>query len=43
MFVESVLFPSETLGSTYSYAGPGDFHIKVNALGSWEITIKLAP
>ena len=44
IFIESVLFPQETSGSTYSYAGQGDYYIKVSAgnINSWEIVIKPA-
>ena len=42
IFVESVMFPEGTSGSTYSYAGPGEYYIKIAAanIKSWTITIK---
>jgi len=41
LYVESVLFPEGTSGSTYSYAGTGEYYIKVTAgnVKSWEIII----
>ena len=44
LFVESVLFPSDTSGSTYSYAGAGGYYIKVLAanITSWTIIIRPA-
>jgi hypothetical protein len=41
-FVKSVLFPESTSGSTYSYAGPGEYYIEVLCanIKSWKITIK---
>lgn len=41
VYVESVLFPESTSGSTYSYAGAGQYYIKVVAGGvkSWEVVI----
>jgi uncharacterized repeat protein (TIGR02543 family) len=41
-YVESVLFPGSTSGSTYSYAGPGEYYIKLSCanIKSWRITIK---
>jgi len=43
-FVESCLFPEGTSGSTYSYAGAGEYYVKVTAanIKSWTITIKPA-
>ncbi len=43
-FVESILFPQNTNGSTYSYAGAGEYYIKVEAsnIKSWNITIRPA-
>ena len=43
-FVESILFPQNTNGSTYSYAGSGEYYIKVEAsnIKSWNITIRPA-
>ena len=40
-FVESVLFPEGTSGSTYSYAGEGEYYIKITAgnVKSWEVVI----
>jgi len=45
VFVESVLFPESTSGTTYSYAGPGEYYIKVSSgnIEQWEIVIKPAP
>ena len=42
MFVEAILFPAGQSGSTYSYAGPGEYYIVVNAanIENWQITIK---
>jgi uncharacterized repeat protein (TIGR02543 family) len=42
VYVESVLFPGSTSGSTYSYAGPGEYYIKLSCanIKSWKITIK---
>jgi len=42
MYVESVIFPQGTSGSTYSYAGSGEYYIKVQAISikSWEIIIR---
>lgn len=42
MYVESVLFPSTSSGTTYSYAGPGDYYVKISAgnINSWTITIR---
>lgn len=44
-YVESVLFPSTTSGSTYSYAGPGDYYLDVttSSVASWTVTISPAP
>jgi len=44
IYIESVLFPESTEGSTYSYAGQGDYYVKVSAsnVKSWIITIKPA-
>ncbi len=41
-FVESVLFPDATSGSTYSYAGAGEYYVKVATgnIKSWTITIR---
>jgi len=41
VYVESVLFPKGTSGSTYSYAGAGEYYIKVTAANvkSWEVVI----
>jgi hypothetical protein len=40
-YVESVAMPSGTSGSTYSYAGPGDYYVKVISanIESWTIII----
>ena len=40
-YVESVLFPEGTSGSTYSYAGVGEYYIKVTAgnVEVWEVVI----
>ena len=42
MYVEACLFPEGTSGSTYSYAGAGEYYIKVEAanIKTWTITIK---
>lgn len=42
LYVECILFPEETSGSTYSYTGPGEYYIKVGAgnIDNWTITIK---
>ncbi len=44
LYTEMVLFPEATSGSTYSYAGPGEYYIKTNVanIDEWEITIKPA-
>jgi len=45
MYVEYMMSTGEeTSGSTYSYAGPGEYYVKVGAanLDSWEITISPA-
>jgi len=44
LYIESVLFPKVTNGSTYSYAGRGEYYIKILAanIDSWEIIIKPA-
>ena len=41
-YVESMVFPEDTSGSTYSYAGPGEYYVKVSSgnIESWEITIR---
>ncbi len=41
IFVESMLLPEGTSGSTYSYAGAGEYYIKVTAnnVKSWEVAI----
>ena len=41
-YVESVLFPSSTSGTTYSYAGPGDYYLVVGAydIEEWVVTIR---
>jgi len=41
VYVESVLFAEETSGLTYSYAGAGEYYIKVTAgnVKSWEVVI----
>ena len=41
VYVECILFPDETSGSTYSYAGAGEYYIKVIAVGTknWGIII----
>ncbi len=41
MFVELMLLPEDTSGSTYSYAGAGEYYIKVTAnnVKSWEVVI----
>jgi len=41
MFVEFMLVPEGTSGSTYSYAGAGEYYIKVIAdnVKSWEVVI----
>jgi len=43
-FVESVSFPEGTSGSTYSYAGPGEYYLKVitGNIKSWKVVIKPA-
>lgn len=43
-YAESVLFPKVTSGTTYSYAGPGEYYIKTAAgnITQWEITIRPA-
>lgn len=43
-YVESVLFPKANNGTTYSYAGPGEYYIKTNVgnINQWEITISPA-
>ena len=45
IYVESVLFADTTSGSTYSYAGPGEYYIKVSAANvqSWTVIIRPAP
>lgn len=40
VYVESVLLPSVSSGTTYSYAGPGDYYVKVHNTGAWKITIR---
>jgi hypothetical protein len=44
LYVESVLSSEATTGSTYSYAGPGEYYIKVGAanIKSWEVVIEPA-
>ena len=44
LYTEVVLFPETTSGSTYSYAGPGEYYIKTNVanIDEWEITIRPA-
>jgi hypothetical protein len=44
VYTEAVLFPEATSGSTYSYAGPGEYYIKTNVanIDGWEITIRPA-
>jgi hypothetical protein len=44
LYTEAVLFPEATSGSTYSYAGPGEYYIKTNVanIDGWEITIRPA-
>jgi len=44
LYVESVLFPEGTSGSTYSYAGAGEYYIAVSAANvkSWEVIISPA-
>lgn len=41
IYVESVLFPEGTSGSTYSYAGAGEYYIKVSVANvkSWKVII----
>ena len=41
MFEEFMLLPEGTSGSTYSYAGAGEYYIKVKAnnVKSWEVVI----
>ena len=41
LYVESVLFPEGTSGSTYSYAGEGEYYLKVTAANvkSWKVVI----
>ncbi|MBA7680343.1 hypothetical protein ES703_88658 [subsurface metagenome] len=41
MYVESVMFPEGTSGTTYSYAGVGEYYIKVSVgnVKSWEVVI----
>jgi len=41
-YVESVVLPKRTMGSTYSYAGPGEYYIEVfcGNIESWKITIR---
>jgi hypothetical protein len=43
-YAEAVLFPKITNGTTYSYAGPGEYYIKttVGNITQWEITIRPA-
>lgn len=43
MYVESIGFPDAKSGSTYSYAGPGEYYIKVISSCPWEVTIQPAP
>jgi len=40
--VESCLFPSDTSGTTYSYAGVGEYYVEVSAanINDWEIVIR---
>jgi len=40
-FVEAMMSPGSTSGSTYSYAGPGEYYIEVHCanIQSWEITV----
>ena len=42
--VESVLFPSSTSSSTYSYAGSGEYYLDITSanVSSWTITIRPA-
>jgi hypothetical protein len=43
-YVETVLFPQSTSGTTYSYAGPGDYYLQITAnTRNWIITIRPAP
>ena len=44
-FVEAMISPGDTNGSTYSYAGSGEYYIKVYCgnVDSWEITIRPPP
>lgn len=44
MGIEAIVPGSETSGSSYSYAGPGDYYVDVQAAGvlSWKIQIKPA-
>lgn len=41
LYVETVLFPEATSGTTYSYAGPGEYYVEINVanITQWEITI----
>ncbi len=41
-FVESLIFPSSYIGTTYSCAGAGEYHLDVTAIRvkSWRITIR---
>ena len=43
-YAEAVLFPKVTNGTTYSYAGPGEYYIKTNVgnITQWEIIIRPA-
>jgi len=44
MFVEAIVADGDTVGTTYSYAGKGEYYIKVFCLfvQHWEITISPA-
>ena len=44
LYVESMMFSEDTSGSTYSYAGPGEYYVEVSAanIKRWEIVIRPA-
>ena len=42
-FVEAMMTPGDTNGSTYSYAGSGEYHIKVICANVEDWTITISP
>ena len=41
-YAEAIIYPQKTSGTTYSYAGPGDYYLVVGAydIEEWVVTIR---